>query len=416
MANNEIKIPEQHYVTFQKRKDSSIPIAFLTPYGTDKAAQTRMSTADNWAYGPSNSPQIKARIIDNKPMAGFIIKTNIQRYSTSNVVWRVEDPRGFELEISSGNLADLIQICTIENGEILTPCVWSRQRANNVLLPESSEEYQAAIENTKRINKKISIKNVNIGNKVLLHSGEEAIYMGSHHLIKIDQEEISGTYHRPIKSKKRIVIDSRKKHFFYFIETVDQWRGGPNFKGVSSAKISEILDNTTTMTIAEAEKFMNEKIFNLEAGILNGSGSIEYYARGVVANDAEIEKIDLVQIDDVESYLNDRNQKAINSKIWWSGQYIVTKENDVFYVKMCSTIDLAKISNHNTYSFKLFELLNADEYGFIDDSIEPRCTPNSFYSQNRYIAPLFDVKNIEWYCIEIVLLNQKTNNTFNMVI
>ena len=79
----------------------------------------RIQTVDNWA-----DKDIDSRIIKNDPSAGFVLEDVVSRYSTSNKLYRVLDPRGFELEISAENLLDLILKATISKGRIVDDCVW----------------------------------------------------------------------------------------------------------------------------------------------------------------------------------------------------------------------------------------------------------------------------------------------------
>ena len=64
------------------------------------------------------------RIIDNIPLTGFKIVDTVTRYSTSNKLWRILDPRGFELEISTANMESVIMSGIIDKGEIIDKCVW----------------------------------------------------------------------------------------------------------------------------------------------------------------------------------------------------------------------------------------------------------------------------------------------------
>lgn len=63
-------------------------------------------------------------IWDNEPRTGFKILTSVSRYSTSNKLWRVLDPRGIQFEISTASFEELVMLCTIVKGEILEPCQW----------------------------------------------------------------------------------------------------------------------------------------------------------------------------------------------------------------------------------------------------------------------------------------------------
>lgn len=155
------------------------PLAFATPYGTDKAAIKRMGTVDAWTHGyhgrkwylyefitggdnnqysgyqPAAKDPSKPRwqddnaitidpkpseVIDNVPLRGYRIPKMVRRSVTDNVVWRVQDPRGWEVEISSQNLYLLIDECGITaGGEILVECIWLRIGAQNWLVPTACE-------------------------------------------------------------------------------------------------------------------------------------------------------------------------------------------------------------------------------------------------------------------------------------
>lgn len=67
---------------------------------------------------------LKPAIIDNIPRTGFKVASTVSRYSTSNKLWRIMDPLGFELEISTKNMEDLIMTGTINRGEFDGLLVW----------------------------------------------------------------------------------------------------------------------------------------------------------------------------------------------------------------------------------------------------------------------------------------------------
>lgn len=210
-------IPAKYYVTIQYRKDATEGLlGFASPYTKDSAFEKRKSTQDNWAYGISAKFTIQdddsiegtfsdsgkfdaamlfaancyPRIIDNTPIEGFEIAKSVRRYGwggSGNVVWRIADPRGFELEISSENLARLLDCSVIENGVIKGKCCWGRDGARNILLPEVSEPYQEAFAKTAKIANKVSLKDIKPGDTVeLLNRGydtDAAMYLGSYKLV-----------------------------------------------------------------------------------------------------------------------------------------------------------------------------------------------------------------------------------------
>lgn len=206
-------IPSKLYVTFRvnKARDGELTrLGFSSPYTNDSVFAKRKLSQDQWAYGsgtdftitdtlsvihgPNSSKDVSAffiskafpRIETNEPRLGFELAKSVRRSSwhgSSNVVWQVEDPLGFELEITSENFALIVSSCTIINGVIQEACVWGRDGSRNVLLPVSSEPYKTASIHTTLITNKISIRNVSIGDHITLITktktgNTDGVYMG----------------------------------------------------------------------------------------------------------------------------------------------------------------------------------------------------------------------------------------------
>ena len=70
------------------------------------------------------SPDIQHKILDNVPISGFKIAGFATRYSTANKLFKISDPRGFDLEISVANMVELLHNGTVTNGEILGDYFW----------------------------------------------------------------------------------------------------------------------------------------------------------------------------------------------------------------------------------------------------------------------------------------------------
>lgn len=226
MATTGTTIADKLYVTIQYRGDTNNEdghLGFASPYTKDAAFEKRKHTQDNWAYGYGVKAEIDdednitvtgegnrggygasatkwdasmlfatgcyPKIIDNAPVEGFQIAKSVRRYGWNgggNVKWRITDPRGFDLEISSENFASVLACSTMVNGVIQGNCVWGRMGKDNVLLPEASEPYQEAVAHTNKMNKKVSLKDVKPGDTVELFNNnvdeKQAIceYLGKH--------------------------------------------------------------------------------------------------------------------------------------------------------------------------------------------------------------------------------------------
>lgn len=399
MTNNEIKIPEKHYVTFQKRDGDDLPLAFITPYGEDAAATKRMSTADSWASG-----DIKARTIDNDLMAGFRICHSVRRFRTQNVLWRVADPRGFELEISSDNLADLLATVTVEKGEILSRCVWARQRNRDVLLPEESEEYQTAIANTQRNNKTVNFKDVKPGNTIIFKNGETGKYLGSFyalHFTRLDKQE---------DNSENLFLSPKKRHYFYVKKLLNSWHNGASIKSISNPKVSELVDDST-MSTEEAELFINTKFQNCEVQVVDARNDSEYRFVGVTSDKINLDntEINLEKIVDFETFYKEYKNNLDERDIYIPSRMFVVKCNDGWYYKRHTTInDLSSYQFNRDALLKDKKLTTILTYEHQSRNSGQYFTP--YPREIKYSASYTD----DWYMPQLTFENPKTKNKFKL--
>lgn len=240
MANT--TIPKQHYVTIQYREDAATAeglLGFASPYTKDAAFEKRKRTQDQWAYGYGVDVKIDENdditvtgsgqqggygyrkvdagtlfmskcypiIVNNELLEGFQIAKSVRHggsWGSGNVVWRIADPRGFELEISSSNFAAMLGCTTMINGVIQGKCLWGRNGKDNILLPETSDVYQEAASHTTKIAKKVSLKDVKIGDTVEVLSNkvkkEDSIcqFLGKYFFLEVEEgtsDDLGYQYH-----------------------------------------------------------------------------------------------------------------------------------------------------------------------------------------------------------------------------
>ena len=183
-----IKIFSKVYVAHRKQhqNEEDPPLAFLTPYEENAAGRKRIESADKWARD-YNKEAIETKIFDNESLDGFEICREVKRtyWGGGNVVWRIFDPRGFELEISSANLAKILTFATIEAGVIKSKCIWGRLGAKNILIPEGCPDYQNVKIRAEELNDSkimasriIKPSDIAIGQSVILHNDERGVYLG----------------------------------------------------------------------------------------------------------------------------------------------------------------------------------------------------------------------------------------------
>lgn len=291
-----VTIPNTQYigVNLHRSSDESMPLGFLTPGGTNAGAKKRIDTVQRWCgmnssrheniptadkaqfekdnpaavwqrdnthnpnylnsvYTIPNFEDVDYKLyenVPNEPRIGFRITKMVSRsgsWNGGNKLVRIEDPRGFELEISVDNLVKVMSMTTFIDGVCQTECVWGRQGSNNILLPVNSDPYNEARATTDyRAKETISLRDVNFGDTVELKKTENfegltGEYMGAYHVYSLQSlfKSVAARggeydYNRKkewtfMKSHKRYVIKKGDKYF-----------------GVSGCKIHKIIDKVDT--------------------------------------------------------------------------------------------------------------------------------------------------------------------------
>ena len=116
-------------------------------------------------------------VVDNSPIEGFYVGSSVSRWSTSNKLFRVKDPRNFTVEIPTDNLATLLHHTTVVNGVVQEACVWGREGNSHILLPINSEPYLVTLDQMDTLeNKLISIKDLKVGDWVKLFNDDNEYY------------------------------------------------------------------------------------------------------------------------------------------------------------------------------------------------------------------------------------------------
>lgn len=116
-------------------------------------------------------------VVDNSPIEGFYVGSSVSRWSTSNKLFRVKDPRGFTVEIPTDNLATLLHHTTVVNGVVQECCVWGREGNSHILLPINSEPYLITLDQMDTLeNKLISIKDLKVGDWVKFFNDDNEYY------------------------------------------------------------------------------------------------------------------------------------------------------------------------------------------------------------------------------------------------
>lgn len=266
-----VTIPENHYVgiNLQRQSKDDVPLAFMTPDGTDAAARKRKESVGKWCGegGYYHTPEKNAagdEVFDERGCRrqvrvdnvegvqyslkshmnvlndGFKIANSIKRdsrWGSGNVVWRIEDPRGFELEISSVNMLAVMKYCKIDEGTIKTKCIWGREGSENVLLPENSNPYQDALRGSELKSKKVKPSDLNIGDIVVMKDNAELIYYGAVFFTVVEHEHQGYLRRGESVAVPHKLTQTTKRHIFCDAE------GGIYLQAVASPHVSEVKGN-----------------------------------------------------------------------------------------------------------------------------------------------------------------------------
>lgn len=254
-------IPTEFYVGKQQRDD--LTLAFLTPNGTDKAALGRIATVDKWVNNLySGAVALPSEIVKNELLDGYSIEKCVFRnyWGGGNVVWTIQDPRGFAFEISSGNMAKLLECTTVTNGAIKEKCIIGRSGNQNALLPEGSEPYIESVKFTKMAATPptIFVKDLLPGNVVKLKNTSVVTYLGKYFYI---------IYDTVYQNRRRIVsFDlSAKKANFYDMHVDEEHNTHYYYSKVTDEAIDSIID-TCTMSKDKIVKGINKERYISSSG------------------------------------------------------------------------------------------------------------------------------------------------------
>ena len=132
-------VPEKLKVGFQQEQ------AFIVPIRNGK--QGSQISFDKW-----RDKKIPVVEIDNVSSSGFqitdVTKRSSDWFGSGRSVFKIRTPQGYLVEISSENLFEITQNCSIEKGLIKEKCVWAWQGVKKALIPIESKFYKEVIDNT----------------------------------------------------------------------------------------------------------------------------------------------------------------------------------------------------------------------------------------------------------------------------
>jgi hypothetical protein len=295
-----ISIPEQYYVGMVVQPNHPLPLATITPWGEDAAAQKRMRTVDKWCQSSS----LSTITLDNVPLSGFRITTHVRRgeYGSSDK-WSIEDPRGFAVEILSANMATLMLSVSTENGQILSPCIWGRKAGVNLLLSAEGEDYLNTFAVPEQPDEVLDWKSVRPGFEITLKNGLTGTYLGRVH--RIIEQDWDGT--QPVNN--RFIDTNSMQYAFHVQSTTVTWskRIVQELHFITSPNLASFFSfPNCEITVAEGEHRINQLLQDPSCYVRSGGNHDVRLAAAnpIAANTWSFEIHDLNAIQAVDPWSN----------------------------------------------------------------------------------------------------------------
>jgi hypothetical protein len=206
-----LNISRQIYTAIDtKQTKYDLPEAEVLP-GGDTANEKKRLQKVTTKYGAVTE-------YDNKPLPGFTLyKTDRKNWGSLDQTWLVIDPRGFLVRITPDNLEKILHVTGITEGLIQQKCVWAREDSQTklTLVPVSSSSYQEAVDNTELLEGKVDIKEVGLGDTVIMQNGLSGIYRGVLSLYGTIEDYSSTDVHKPQVYMRRQIVEISPGKFFY---------------------------------------------------------------------------------------------------------------------------------------------------------------------------------------------------------
>lgn len=178
-----IKIYKNIWFVKRGTKDD---LAYMTQVDESNSAfMNKVETGCKWAGVSVDTSS--GEYLENAPVEGFYIGSSVSRWTTSNKLFRVKDPRGFVVEVPTDNIATLLHLTTVKNGVVQEKCVWGRDGANHILLPVNSEPYMDGLKNNVKRTDMLKPSSLRVGDicTLLVHGHSvEAKFLGREHTIE----------------------------------------------------------------------------------------------------------------------------------------------------------------------------------------------------------------------------------------
>jgi len=368
MTTDKMNIPKTIKIGFQEREDTYTKKLGYVVYVDEKGVTRKAASWNSW-----RDSKIEPQDFDNVPTSGFVLNKKVGGYSggwNPRMAWiRVFDPRGFEFEITVQNLLYILEECSSIKGKGLEgEFVYAWDKADLVLLPVSSQEYQSCCEFTKLKTMKLKRKDMVPGCIYMSKNLEQHLYLGQEEFFENNDN----------MGKKHIFCNlssNKKDNYNTYYRQYNYYRALPGFTSLAY----KVSDEISPLFAYEYDEFKKSEHGNMckelkfnKMKLTTDELKYHYYRRFIGYT-----KVD----DKFVALFTERN----NSYCGWRDMSKEKETYNVFSVKIESTTPFQLALHDKTLlekditiedfhkKYELFEAVLVNDYGKIYK------TPTSWY-------------------------------------
>jgi hypothetical protein len=225
--------PDKLVVGYNKRSDTYTDLLAFVTYQEDKKL-AREKTFLGWIDKERGTTEY-----DNEPRSGFALNGNVGGvgsgyYNDRTEKFRVLDPNGFEVEITSENLLMLLHdVGCKKGGEFAAKLVYAWDKSRLTLVPEGTAIYDEMMRDTGLRSVKTSLKSLKVGDKCICKDKSKRVltYIGKHQFADARREILART--KTYKHLKELK-DVPKRHVF-LDEATGEYLGLSALKSIAYA-------------------------------------------------------------------------------------------------------------------------------------------------------------------------------------
>ena len=248
-------------------------LSYMTFVENTKGFRAKQETGRRWARQVKSADGgIREGIEnthDNEYIEGFELVDTVSR-DRGNKLFRIKDPRQFIVELKVTKIFDIIRDCEIKNGVLQGKWRWAMDDGM-CLVREGSERESDLIDATDFAARKLSLKDLSVGDVVVNLSGEKRVWCGRFRFKfgfwteYITRDRDRWREYRGSINEKRTSLKSTMKDrsaTYHLLGVLDKQNKVISYQLIKSPKFAERVDSDRINLVTKALNLMkNDKNF-----------------------------------------------------------------------------------------------------------------------------------------------------------